>query len=80
MPALSNTLLVQLVKFPFVDRYSLYAVYREGGVTFDAFARFDIGDQTGSVAEVLEAYVQTAHFMTAVLVPIGREVERHFDC
>ena len=75
---MSNTLLVQLVKLPFADRYSLYVVYREDGVTFDAVAKFDVGDQAGCVADVLEGFVQTANFETAVLQPIVSEVKAHF--
>ena len=79
VPTLSNTLLVQLLKLPFTDRYSLYAVYREGDVTFDAIARFDIGEQASCLRELLEAFVQTAAFETAVLQPLFEEVSKHFE-
>ena len=79
VPGLANTLLVQLLRMPMTDRYSLYAVYREGNVTFDAIARFDIGDQAGCFKDLLEAFVQSSDFKTVVVRPIVSEVERHFD-
>ena len=79
VPTLSNTLLVQLLRLPVSDRYSLFAVYREGDVTFDAIARFDIGDQTSCLSDLLEAFVQTEAFETAVLQPLVAEVLEHFE-
>jgi hypothetical protein len=78
VPGLANTLLVQLIKLPITDRYSLYAVYREGNVTFDAIARFDIGDHAECFKDLLEAFVQSPNFENAVVRPIATEVERHF--
>jgi len=76
---LSNTLLVQLIKIPISDRYSLYAVYRERDVTFDAIARFDIGAQAECFKDLLEGFVRSSAFDTAVVRPITKEVERHFE-
>jgi hypothetical protein len=79
VPGLANTLLVQLTRMPISDRYSLYAVYREGNVTFDAIAGFDIGDQVKCFRDLLGGFVRTSDFESAVVRPIVREVRRHFD-
>jgi hypothetical protein len=80
MPGLPNTVLVQLVRTVWCDPFgfSLYATYREGNVTFDAIARFEVGDASAALADVLKGFVASDDFERAVVAPILREVRAHF--
>lgn len=79
-PELVHTVLVQLVRNRFDGRpvTSLYAVYREGGTTFDAIVGFEPGEPTRPLGEVLRAFVQGDAFHAAVVEPLQEQVRRHF--
>jgi hypothetical protein len=80
VPKLANSLLVQLFRCPLGESHSmsLYAVYREGGMTFDAIVGFDAGMPSGPLADLLEAFVRGGTFRRAVLTPLRQAVEKHF--
>ena len=81
-PELPNSVLVQLFGAPVSGRaaYSLYAVYREESMTFDAIIRFDPGSEAAlPKGEVLQRFVARPSFETAVLQPLVRSVRTHFD-
>lgn len=77
---LPNTLLVQLLRGTFGARqtFSLYAVYREGGMTFDAIIRFDIAEHGKDLQDVLQHFVDGVAFEAAVLGSLRKEVGHHF--
>jgi hypothetical protein len=81
VPKLANSLLVQLFRCPLGEAHpmSLYAVYREGGMTFDAIVGFDAGMPAGPLADLLEAFVRSSTFRRAVLKPLRQAVEKHFE-
>lgn len=80
VPGLPNTVLVQLLR----DRhgelpaFSLYAVYRESGMTFDAIVGFDIVGPRSPLEDVLMEFVKGAEFEEALLRPLTASVRRHF--
>ncbi len=80
VPDLSNTLLVQLFGSSASGRkvFSLYSVYREGPMTFDAIIRFDMAEPILPLGEVLRRFVEGSEFKTSVLLPMVRIVRRHF--
>lgn len=77
---LPNRLSLQLYGTPLGGSraFSLYALYREGTMTFDAVIRFDRGACGRRLAEVLRAFVASERFRTAVADPLVREVLAHF--
>ena len=78
---LAHTLLVQAVRLRLGDgavACSVYAIYREGSMTFEAAVRFDCPSDAGALGTALLDCVATAHFHTAVIVPLAREVRTHF--
>lgn len=81
-PALSNSVLVQLFAAPAPGArvFSLYAVYREESMTFDAIIRFDPGSEVSlPKGELLQRFVARPAFDAAVLRPLVRGVRAHFD-
>lgn len=81
-PLLPQSVLVQLFGAPVPGRkaFSLYAVYREESMTFDAIIRFDPGAEASlPKGELLRRFVCRPSFETAVLHPLVESVRRHFD-
>jgi hypothetical protein len=83
---LPNPVLVQLVGTPLGGErcFSLYCVYREGTVTFDAIYRFAMQTVENDDAplprldETLQQYLLTAPVEAQLLDPLIREVGLHF--
>ena len=77
---LPNTVLVQLLRSVCGTpaAYTLYTVYREGPMTFDAIAAFDVGQPRECLADMLKRFVCSAAFESAVMEPIRREADAHF--
>ncbi len=80
VPGLPNTLLVQVVRSVFGKRptYSLYAVYREGEMTFDATVRIDVTAPDMRLDELLRRFLRSKDFDLAVIRPIAARVRLHF--
>lgn len=78
---LPNTVLVQLCALRFGTRrsFSLYVLYREGTVTFDAVTRFQPKGSTRSLGEVLRRFTRTEAFQAVVVAPLVRDVREHFS-
>ncbi len=80
-PMLPNSVLVQLFGTPFGVRqvFSLYAVYREDSMTFDAIIRFEPGVEARlSKGDLLQRFVARSSFDRAVLQPLASRVRSHF--
>lgn len=77
---LAHTVLIQLCRSAPAGRpvFSLYCLYREGGMTFDAIVEFELGARSLPLAEVLEQFATSAEFETVVLTPLAERVGRHF--
>jgi hypothetical protein len=81
---LPNPVMVQLVGTPLGGErcFSLYCVYREDTVTFDAIYRFarrtnEVGE-SAPPDETLAQYLLTAPVQAQLLDPLIREVGMHF--
>lgn len=82
---LPNTVLVQLVGTPLGGRraFSLYSVYREETMTFDAICRFALRPlprhrTRPPLDQTLRRYLATVEFKRRVLDPLVQEVQAHF--
>ncbi|MDP9044401.1 MAG: hypothetical protein M3O01_06285 [Pseudomonadota bacterium] len=82
---LPNTVLVQLVGTPLGSRrvFSLYSVYREDTVTFDAICRFSLRPVPKHrlrppLEQTLRRYLGTSDFRSRVIEPMMQEVQTHF--
>lgn len=80
VPGLPNTLLVQVFRSVFGKRptYSLYSVYREGEMTFDATVRIDVTAADMRLDELLRRFLRSPDFDAAVVRPIADRVRMHF--
>ena len=80
VPGLPNTLLVQVYRSVFGKRptYSLYSVYREGEMTFDATVRIDVTAHDMRLDELLRRFLRSNDFELAVIRPIAERVRLHF--
>ena len=80
VPGLANTLLVQVYRSLLGKRptYSLYAVYREGEMTFDATVRIDVTAPDMRLDELLRRFLRSNDFDLAVIRPIAERVRLHF--
>lgn len=76
----ANSLLVQLMRLPVgrSETFSLYTLYREGSMTFEATVRFDMGESRLPLETVLTAFVRGSEYEQAVLKPLARQVRQHF--
>lgn len=77
---LADTLLVQLVgnTYGHARIFSLYSVYREGDMSFDAIMRFKVLDPSMPLEDILGAFVRSLAFEVAVIEPLARRVRQHF--
>jgi hypothetical protein len=77
---LAHTLIVQAVRLRIghVVGCSVYAIYREASMTFEATVRFDCPSEAAIDSALLDC-VATPDFRDAVIGPIACEVRRHFD-
>jgi hypothetical protein len=80
MNDLPNTLLVQLfgLRVAGTRKFSLYALYREGDMTFEAVMCFDRGTSKACLDDLLRSFVDRQSFRAAVITPLIREVAAHF--
>lgn len=77
---LHYSILLQLVRLlgGLTPAFSIYAVYREGQVTFEASAKVAVDRADQSIESLLFDLIQDAEFLDSVVVPIRVEVEKHF--
>ena len=80
VPGLRNTLLVQIFRSTFGKRptYSLYSVYRESDMTFDATVLIDVTAPDMRLDELLRHFLRSPQFHSAVSRPIASRVHAHF--
>ncbi len=74
---LCNTVLVQAFRSD-VCPPSLYAVYREGGMSFDAIIALEPTDCRARLDDVLREFVEGDLFYLTVVDPMKVEIGRHF--
>lgn len=77
---LSQTTLLQLVGLE-TGRgraYSVYAIYREGGMTFEASALLQVPRPSALPEAVLTDLMQDADFLDSMLRPLRLQVDHHF--
>ena len=77
---LRNTTLLQLARMAtgLGQAFSVYAVYREGQMTFEASARLEVLRPSQSLESILHDLVEDADFLHSLLAPMTLQVERHF--
>lgn len=77
VPGLPNTLLVQAFRNDLLPP-SLYVVYREADMTFDAIVSFEPADPRARLDEVLRAFVAGDLFYPLVVRLMKADINRHF--
>ena len=77
---LPQSVLTQLSGIPLQGKrvFSLYSVYREGPMTFDAIIGLEVVDSTLELTEVLSHFVHGSEFRASILTPLIKTVHRHF--
>lgn len=72
-----NTVLVQAFRNDICPP-TLYVVYRESGMTFDAIVALAPDDCRARLDEVVRKFVAGNLFYPAIVEPMKAEIERHF--
>ena len=57
---------------------SVYAVYREGGMTFEASAQLEVAVSPHSPRSILTDLLVDSQFLDDLFNPMVREVDKHF--
>ncbi len=77
---LRNSTLLQLVRLSTGkgQAFSVYAIYREGPMTFEASAKLQVIRPGRSLESILRDVVTDADFLQTVLAPMKVQVDKHF--
>lgn len=77
---LRHTILLQLARVAtgLGPAFSVYAVYREGQMTFEASARLQVSRPRRPPETLLHELMHDADFLQAVLAPMRLQVDKHF--